>query len=298
MKQNLHPAAILYYKGENLVPERNLNFTTQRWFYHSTLGKVLRLFITNRKAASALGWYHNTRISKHLIPSFIEAYNIDMNDFVIPPGGYRSFNEFFMRALKPHARPLTTNPNAIISPTDSKLFVIPSLKPLTLFFVKEHAFNVTTFLGCPLLAETFNTGTLCMFRLAPYDYHRFHAPIDGIIEQIIRIAGKLESVNPTVFMAGYLPLTSNERIVIMIKTPTHGTIALIAIGALFVGSIILQCNVGDTIKRGDDIGMFAFGGSTIVLLCQRDTIALKGHFITHSLQGYETAVTMGTAITD
>lgn len=290
--------AIFYYQGNDLICERNLNFNTQRWFYHSTLGRILRLLITNRMAAVTMGWYHNARLSRHLVPSFIEAYQIGMTDFVVPANGYASFNDFFTRAFKPGARPLPTDPKSVISPADSKLFVIPNLTPQTLFFIKAHAFDLTKFLGNSTIATQFNAGTLCMFRLAPYDYHRFHAPVDGVIEQIIRIPGKLESVNPTVFMAGYLPLTLNERIVIIIKTPTRGTIAFVAVGATFVGSIILQCTAGDTIKRGDDIGMFAFGGSTVVMLFQRDAITLKEPFIAHSLQGYETAVTMGTAITN
>ena len=298
MKTTRRVPAIFYYQDNTLIPERNFAFNTQRWLYSSFIGRTLRLLLTNRTAARALGRYHNGRLSRHLIPSFIESYQIAMGDFIIPAGGYVSFNDFFVRAFKPGARSLPSDPQCIISPTDSKLFVIPSLTPTTSFFVKELPFTLATFLGSTTLAEQFNAGTLCMFRLAPYDYHRFHAPTDGIVLDIIRIRGKLESVNPIVFMAGYQPLMTNERIVILVKTSANKTIAIVAVGALFVGSIILQCTVGDTIKRGDDIGMFAFGGSTVVVLFPPDTIKLKEPFIAHSLQGYETAVTMGTAITN
>ena len=298
MKTHTGIAAIFYYQDNTLVAERNFAFNTQRWLYTARIGKMLRLLLTNRTAARTMGWYHNRRLSRHLIPSFIESYQIAMADFIIPDGGYTSFNDFLVRAFKPGARPLPADQTCIASPADSKLFVIPTLTATTSFFIKELPFNLVTFLGNITIAQQFNAGALCIFRLAPYDYHRFHAPTDGTIQQIIRIKGKLESVNPIAFTAGYQPLTVNERVIILLKTATYETIAIVAVGALFVGSITLHCKVGDSIKRGDDIGMFAFGGSTVVVLFPPHTIRLKEPFIAHSLQGYETAVTMGTAITN
>ncbi len=298
MKKNTAPLAILYYQHDVLVPERNHAFDTQRWLYRSRLGSAVRTVLKTHIAARCAGWFHNTHASRHLIASFIEEYRICITDFVVPPGGYKSFNDFFIRALQPDVRPMPDNQDLPVSPADGKLFVINHITPTCTFFVKELPFDLVSFLGNDAHAQSLNNGTLCMFRLAPYDYHRFHTPCDGTIEKIIRIAGTLESVNPIAFMAGKQPLTSNERIVIMYKTQTHGTIAIVAVGALFVGSITLTKKQGEQVHRGDELGYFAFGGSTVVVIFPAHSISPKELFLRHSLQGYETAVTIGTAITD
>ncbi len=298
MQKNTTIEAIFYYQGTTLVPESNVAFDMQRWLYTSWLGRFVRLFFNNHVVAMIAGWYHNSGMSKHLVQPFIKAYKISMTDFVVPSDGYASFNDFFMRAFKQDVRSLPRDQSVIVSPADSKLFVISSVSLVSKFFIKELCFDIEVFLGDSVQAKQLSAGALCIFRLAPYDYHRFHAPAEGIIEQIRHIHGKLESVNPIAFIAGYQPLTVNERVVIMLKTPSIGTIAIVAVGAMFVGSIKIACKQGDVIERGKELGMFAFGGSTVVVIFPPSAISIKEQLLTHSLQGYETAITMGTAITN
>jgi phosphatidylserine decarboxylase len=291
-------SAVFYYQNNTLIPERNLAFNTQQWLYRSWFGRLMRQLLKTHTAGALAGRFHASRFSARLISSFIKEYKINMSDFVIPAGGFKSFNDFFMRELQPNARRLPEHKNALISPVDGKLFVVKNVTPKTIFFAKELPFNLPVFLNDQAAATQLNNGTLLMFRLAPYDYHRFHVPCDGIVEKITTIRGALESVNPIAFMLGVQPLTTNERIVILYKTASHGTIAIVAVGALFVGSITLFCRQGSSLKCGDQLGVFAFGGSTVALLFPAGSIMPKEPFLTHSLQGYESAVTMGSAITD
>jgi phosphatidylserine decarboxylase len=245
-----------------------------------------------------MGKYHNANMSKRLIEPFIKAYQIPMDDFVVPEDGYKTFNDFFARALKPYARTLPLDKNRPISPADAKLFVIPRLTPSTIFFAKQLPFCLKTFFDNATLSQIFNNGTLCLFRLAPYDYHRFHAPVSGIIEKIYRIKGLLESVNPLAFMTSHQPLTENERIIIIIKSPVHSHVAIAAIGAMFVGSISITISQGSTVTAGDELGYFAFGGSSVAVIFSAGCITLQEHFLAHSLQGHETAISMGEAFTE
>lgn len=298
MNQQKPPKAIFYYQNATLVPETNLAFDILKLLYHSLFGRATRIFLRRRLSARILGMYHNTAFSRKLVQPFIKAYGITMNDFEIPTSGYATFNDFFIRRLKPHARPLPANQNSIISPADGKLFVIPQITQDTHFFAKKLNFCLQTFFGSKDIASSFNNGTLCMFRLAPYDYHRFHAPISGTIKKIYHIHGVLESVNPISFSAGHQPLTTNERIVILMHSPTYGDVAVVAVGALFVGSITITQDQGSILKIGDELGYFAFGGSTIAVIFGPNQLQLKASFITHSLQGYETAINMGEILTD
>lgn len=289
---------VFYYVGDQLVPEKNLAFDALYLLYYRYIGRFARFFLKRKTAGKAMGWYHKRPASRHLIKPFIEEYQIGMHDFVQPVAGYSSFNDFFIRKLQTNARPLPADKSIPVSPADAKLFVLPNVTERTHFFAKDLPFSLKRFLGSARLADFFAHGTLCMFRLAPYDYHRFHSPVDGIIEHLIRLPGTLESVNPISFLAGYQPLTSNERVLMILRSERHGLVAVMAVGALFVGSIHLTCKLGDKLQRGDEMGYFAFGASTVVVLFQAKMMIPHDVFVQHSLQGYETAIKMGEALTN
>jgi phosphatidylserine decarboxylase len=230
------------------------------------------------------------------IAPFIQKHQIIMDDFLKPAGGYQSFNDFFIRKLRPGAREINQDSDIIVSPADAKIYVIPNISTDTLFFVKHKPFNLEKFLGNQKLAEQYKNGTLIIFRLAPYDYHRFHFPADGTPSAPHIIHGRFESVNPLVLKSGIQPLTENERHIVLFKTDTFDTIAMVAVGAMMVGKIVHTYKPNTHYKKGDEAGYFAFGGSTVVLLFKHGIISPLPLFLQHSLQGLETAVKMGQAI--
>jgi len=290
---------VYYYTEDNKLVEEKIELRSALLFlYTSRLGKFLRPCFNKKYLCSLLGAYKNSWLSKHAIEPFIKKHAIDMNDFIVPEAGYTSFNDFFCRKLKPSARPLDTNPNVIVSPADCKLFIVDNISTNTVFFVKQKPFNLEKFLNSKKLAQEFEHGTLMIFRLAPYDYHRFHFPVDCIPSAPIPINGIYESVNPLVYKSGVQPLTENERHLTLLKTPYHDTIAMLSVGALFVGKIVETYTPEQAYKKGDETGYFAFGGSTIVLLFKKNTIKPLQKFLDHSHQGLETAVKMGQAITE
>ncbi|MBM3886971.1 phosphatidylserine decarboxylase, partial [Candidatus Dependentiae bacterium] len=147
--------------------------------YTSVAGKILRFILRCRWISVLYGLYQSSSFSAYKIKGFIEKHDINMQDFIEPAGGYRSFNEFFCRPLLAGAREIDMDVRALVSPADAKCWVLPEVTTNATFFVKQQEFSLESFLKDQHLAEYFNGGLLFLLRLAPYDYHRFHAPIAG-----------------------------------------------------------------------------------------------------------------------
>lgn len=114
-----------------------------------------------------------------------------------------------------------------------------------------------------------------MIYLSPKDYHRFHFPVTGYAAQATCIKGIYESVHPVIYTLGIQPLIENERHCIMLyPEQRQSPIVFIPIGALFVGAIHETYTPNTLCKKGNEMGYFAFGGSTIVMLFKKNAITL------------------------
>lgn len=77
-----------------------------------------------------------------------------------------------------------------------------SVQQATTLWIKGREFTVARLLGDAYRAEAerYTGGALCIFRLAPQDYHRFHSPVDGTIGPMTLIAGEYYTVNVSLFL--------------------------------------------------------------------------------------------------
>lgn len=288
-----------YYQDERLVYEQIEALGLLTFFYQNPLGKMLRPLITATSLMSKLaGYYQNSRLSKKDITPFIQKHSINIHECEKQLDQYTSFNDFFSRKLKPSTRTIDTRHQIITSPVDGKLFIIPHLDQQTDFFVKNQRFNLERFLKDATLARQYQNGTLMIFRLAPYDYHRFHFPVDCTPSTWQQQGGVYESVNPLVYASGVQPLTENQRHLVQLETEQFGTILMSIVGALLVGRIVETYAPETAYKKGDEMGYFEFGGSTVTLLFKAGTIKPIEKIVQNSLQGVETAVRLGQAITE
>lgn len=230
---------------------------------------------------------------------------LNMHEYDVPAGGFNTFNDWFIRTFKDidTVRPIETNANALTSPADSKLLIIPNLSKDVHIVIKEQKFNMAKFLGDEQLAKKFEGGVMMVFRLAPYDYHRYHYPFDCTVGPEQYIPGGYHSVNRRAFSVGAQPLTENKRsyeLLTPVNTPCQNcTVAMIQVGATAVASIVngfmdyKNNKLKDANKvytKGQELGYFQFGGSTIVLVFQKDTIIPDAQIVKHSANGFETAV--------
>lgn len=285
-----------FYKNNLLVEEKTEGFGVMWWLYYPVIGVVLRFFLIRRMFAQIMRWYYTSDRSRKKINAFVAKYAIKLQDFVIPHQGYSSFNDFFIRRLSPGVRGIDSHPRSVISPADCKVLAYQTLTRDLLFFVKYLPFTLSTFLNDEKLAVMYEGGSMLIFRLAPYDYHRFHMPVDGKIGKIVEIFGLYHSVNPLVYKRGICAPLTNKRVIIPLHIQSSVPILMIPVGALAVGKIELTCAEGDLLRKGDEVGYFEFGGSTVVVLCPPGFMKIDEIFVDHTNHGFETAITVGERI--
>ncbi|CAG8786261.1 22658_t:CDS:2, partial [Racocetra persica] len=162
---------------------------------------------------------------------------------------------------------------------DPKLFNIES---------SSTKFTVSKLLNDDEMGKEFEGGSLGIFRLAPQDYHRFHIPVDGQLSEPVEISGDYYTVNPMAIRSELDVYCLNKRSISYIDSPQFGKVAYVSIGAMMVGSIILTSKPNTYVKRFDEHGYFAFGGSTVVLLFKKGRMLFDEDILDNSKQPLET----------
>jgi phosphatidylserine decarboxylase len=236
------------------------------------------------RVAGAKGGAYTTR----LIRWFVGRYNVNMDEALDSNiANYKTFNEFFTRALRPDARPLADA--AYICPVDGRISQYGEIEDDQIFQAKGHKFSTTALVGGDAqLAAQFQHGSFANLYLSPRDYHRIHMPIDGKLTRMIYVPGELFSVNPTTARGIPGLFARNERVVCVFDT-AHGKFVMTLVGATIVGSMatvwhglvnpprlpqVTEWTYDDqniVLKKGDELGRFLLG-STVVMLFQKDVL--------------------------
>lgn len=229
------------------------------WLYRDSLVSRVACFLLAH--STILGWvyalFQKSSLSRRTIQPFVQKYGLDTSEFD-PLETFKSFAQFFERRLHPHTRPVDRNSNVLVSPADGRLKEVDVEKP---FDVKGRPFTMEKLVKDPSIAQRFEKGKVVTVRLAPEDYHRLHAPLDGKVVSVKNVWGPLRSVSPIALRQKLSILSENKRTII-----DFGDYALILVGATFVGTIHVDVKAGDEIKKGSEIGHFSFGGSMCVIL--------------------------------
>jgi len=224
-----------------------------------------------------------------LIQRFVNHYQVDMTLAQLEQASdYASFNAFFTRALKSDARPIADA--TLISPVDAEISQIGEINQQQMLQAKGYHFNIDTLLGNHAqLAKEFANGLFCTLYLSPRDYHRIHMPVTGQLTNMIYVPGRLFSVNQRTARTVPNLFARNERLICVFQTD-FGKMALILVGAIFVGSIetvwtgqltppylshprFWQYTDGITLEQGSEVGRFNMGSTVIVLLEDRQQLA-------------------------
>jgi len=251
------------------------------------------------------GKLYETAESTKSIPNFVQTYKIKVEELEKSDlNSYKNFNEFFYRTLKPGMRP-TENPapEAYCCAADSRVTVYESVSEAQKFWIKGDEFTLTKLLYGADQSKVDPTlpledASLAIFRLAPADYHRFHSPADAeILSDPLNIDGKYFTVNPEAVNEEKLDVfTANKRQVTTMRLPTGDKMAFVAIGALLVGAINWTKSKGSTLKKGDDLGYFAYGGSTCIAVFPKGSIKFDDDLVTNSKNRLETLVQVGWSL--
>ncbi len=292
-RQNPQPVHYVDRATGQIKTEKIVSETALYWLYNNPLGQLTLQALVKRKIASEFyGWLMHTHWSARKIAPFIRTYHIDTAQFQERP--YGSFNDFFIRKLKPGARKIDTARNVVVSPADGKVFAFRDIAGQR-FIIKGYRFNLKSFLQNDSLAKVYRDGSILLFRLCPTDYHRFHFPVSGSLSKVTKIPGAYYSVNPIALRKRIRIFCENKREYQTIDSPVFGQVIMAEIGATLVGSIIHTFQGTKAIKGGES-GYFQFGGSSILLLFQPGRIQIDPDLIRNTKDHLETSVDMGEQV--
>ncbi len=262
--------------------------------YDNPFGKLLLWAAVKKSWFSRwYGWRMSQPASKARIRPFIRKYKLDEEEFDSDPEGFRSFNEFFSRKLKPDARPIEQANAVAVFPADGRHLGVQDLSANLGFYVKGQKFDLPKLFQSDELAGRFRKGSLIISRLCPVDYHRFHAPVSGKISEARLINGSLLSVNPIALRKRLSVFWENKRYLCMIDSDYHGKVAQFIVGATCVGSATFTFSQNQRVKKGEELGYFSFGGSSVLTLFEKDRLRISEDVQQHSQANIETYAKMG-----
>ena len=265
-----------------------------RWTYETALGQLALNLLAKRAVLSRYyGWRMSLKDSARRVLPFIVDYNLDVDEFAKKPYAFKTFNEFFYRALKPEARPIANGDRIAVLPADGRHLAFQDVDAAAGFYVKGQRFDLKSFLGDEALAAEFAGGSLLISRLCPVDYHRFHFPVAGTPGEARLINGWLYSVSPIALRRNLAYLWENKRMVTLVNSPVFGRVAVCEIGATMVGSILQTYIAGRPVEKGVEKGLFEFGGSCVVTIFQKGRINLDADLVQHTADGLETYAQIG-----
>lgn len=258
---------------------------------HALTRMLLRPFLSPA-VSDICGKFLSTRLSRRIIPSFVKKNHIDLS--IYEKQEFDSYNAFFTRKIKAEQRPINDQKNVLISPSDGKVTVYP-ITQKGRFWIKHTQYTAAQLLKDERLAERYMGGWIYVIRLTVDDYHRYCYVADGRKSRQRKIRGVLHTVNPVA--NDYYPIYKmNSREYCLLKTKEFGTILLMEVGALMVGKINNHEEDSAQVKRGDEKGMFEFGGSTIVVMTEPGMTEPDKDIIQNTKVQAETLVKMGEPI--
>jgi len=265
-----------------------------RFAYETAMGRAGVGLLAKRRLFSAwYGWQMNKRVSALKVLPFIVKFDLDVDEFAKSPFDFRTFNEFFFRALKPECRPIAEGAKIAAMPADGRHLVFPDVDAAAGFYVKGAKFTLSDLLGSEELGKKFASGSMLISRLCPVDYHRFHFPVSGRPTIPSLIKGWLYSVSPIALRKNIRYLVENKRMVTLIDSPEFGSVAMLEVGATNVGTISQTFVEDRDVTKGDEKGLFKFGGSCVITLFQKGRIRFDADLIAQSAECVETYARMG-----
>lgn len=278
-------------RGGRVTREDSLQDRVIGGLYNHALGRLLLRPLTSPQISKAVGALLSTGPSRVLVAPFVRSHGIPMEDYEARE--YASYNDFFTRKLAPGARRIAGEPDAFVSPCDSRLSVC-GIDENCRLSVKHTCYTVGNLLKNGKLAERFAGGYAWVFRLCVDDYHRYIFVDEGSLSRGVMIPGRLHTVNP--IANDKFPIyKENAREYCLLRSENFGTLLQMEVGAMMVGKIENH-SVGKKVSRGQEKGNFAFGGSTVILLTQKGRVRPDRDILENSARGIETKVRLGEQV--
>lgn len=221
--------------------------------------------------------------------AFARAVGANLGEAELELQQYSSLGDLFARKLRPGARPIDSDPSALIAPCDGVIAARGDAAGGQLIQAKGLHYRLEDLVVDREYARRLIGGPYATIYLSPRDYHRVHAPLDARLIAYDYVPGEMWPVNPRVAARRPELLTRNERVVIWLDAPSVGIIALVMVAAAGVGNIALahadniaasgelsRVTLDEAVCRGDELGVFQLG-STVVMIFPQGSVLLSGN---------------------
>jgi phosphatidylserine decarboxylase len=255
-----------------------------RWLFQKLTSSRASRFLSYMNYEGIL----SDRMKTHI--GLSQELNINLQECLDTPENLDSLRKIFERKIRYwECRPMPNDPQAILSPADSRMLFGSFLETSSLF-IKGKFFDYEEMLGLNknTWLKAFSDGDFALFRLTPEKYHYNHTPVAGKIIDYYQIPGLYHACNPNAVVSVVTPYSKNKRVVTMINTDVEGgtkvgLVAMIEVVALMIGDIV-QCysenkyeipvsvGTGMFVKKGVPKSLFRPGSSTVVLIFQKDRV--------------------------
>lgn len=220
------------------------------------------------------------------MPDFLETFNCDPR---APYHGFKSWDDFFTRTFRPGVRPVECpNDDSVVNAAcESQIYCIASnVKAVDQFWLKGECYSLKHMLNNDPYTPQFAGGTVFQAFLGATKYHRWHSPVNGIISKIVMVPGTYYAASPAMGFrnsGGSDPSSQNSsqsfltavatRALIFIKSknPKIGLMCFMGVGMAEVSTCEVTVKEGQRVRKGEQLGMFHFGGSTHCLIFRPET---------------------------
>ena len=219
------------------------------------------------------GWFG--RDARAAMPTFVQDF---VSDPKLPYYGFASWDDFFTRLFREGRRPLAgpDDDNVIANACESAPYRLAAkVKLRDRFWIKDQPYSLAHMLADDPLAAQFEGGTVYQAFLSALSYHRWHSPVSGRIIKTQVIDGSyyaaahsvgFDEVSPNESQGYITQVASRGLIFIQADNPAIGLMAVMFVGMAEVSSNEITVYVGQHVNKGDQLGMFHFGGSTHTLI--------------------------------
>lgn len=257
--------------------------------------------------ANTWGAYLDTLESAEEVASFRKDPVFNWDQYMPPPSGYKTFNQFFARHVKPGMRPVAAPADdaILVAPADSTFVGWWQVSQRSTIYVdpnklsiKGVQWSIHELLEGSAYADRFKGGVFTHSFLDTFDYHRWHAPVRGrVIESRVlqgqaylevgtrpaMVHGEPANVLTAIDGTGYQFVQT--RGLVVIDSPI-GLVACLPMGMAQVSSVVITAEEGVTLRKGEELGYFQFGGSDFVMVFERaSNVHLTSQPNVHAQQG-------------
>ena len=240
-----------------------LNDCVHGWFQGHDLPR-------NSEAYKQSAWYYNR----------LDDFEVDMDK---PHGGFKGFNDFFHRQIKPAVRPISgkDDPRVVVSPNDGTVYKVAREVALeTTFWIKSQPYSLHDMLNYDAIAKTYADGDVLQSYLSGADYHRWHAPVSGKIVKLEVVPGLMFSnlasegndIKGTGSQGYYTSVNTRGLCFIEADHKPLGLVCVMPVGITEISSIRHTVKVGQHVEKGDELGVFSYGGSSLATIFQPGAI--------------------------